>query len=178
MVGLRVVLKEIQSHWSHRWGQELYSGSLWLESTETHSSEFKCNWSFAVRFRYLMGIQREQNRGPQEGQGEFLEPTGCWLQRDSSNCLPCDPRWVLHFSVSQSKQGDDTVCASVSSIILNGILTMLYLTHSVCSISVSCYYCYCYIFLHYFCAAAPSSFCFLMASTFTVAPESTWLSKF
>ena len=77
---------------------------------------------------------------------------------------------LLYFSVSQSKQGDDTVCASVSSRILNVILTMPYLTHTLFN---KCYYCYCYIFLHHFCAAAPSSFCFLMASSFTVALEST-----
>lgn len=43
---------------------------------------------------------------------------------------------LLYFSVSQSKQGDDTVCASVSSRILNGILTMPYLTHTICSRNV------------------------------------------
>lgn len=73
-----------------------------------------------------------------------------WNQQDAELIPPiachATPGELLYFSVSQSKQGGDTAWASVSSIIQNGILTMLYLTHSICSISVSCYYCYCYIF--------------------------------
>lgn len=88
-----------------------------LELTETHSIELKCNCGFCHEMQDgLLGIQRMQNSGPQEGQGEYLEPTGWWLRTDSSDCLLWP--WVSYFTslCLSLNRWHCTVCTSVSII--------------------------------------------------------------